>query len=250
MIVRQAKLMCTAVQFLTRLPTPQFHDFRPEWLTESARYFPLVGMLVGALSAAVLLAASQVWPAPVAIILALVCATAITGAFHEDGLADFFDSFGGATREARLAIMKDSRIGTFGALALMAAMALKAAALLAMPIETAAAALVASHAGGRIATLAGLAVLPYAGQIEGAKIRPLSGISDPRHAAIAIGTGLAPLILLSGPQAVTGLALGCIAGALIAVLAWRLIRGVTGDALGAMEQAFEIGLLLGVAACV
>jgi adenosylcobinamide-GDP ribazoletransferase len=250
MMMRQAKLVCTAVQFLTRLPTPQFHDFRPEWLTEAARYFPLVGVLVGALSAAVLIAASQVWPPVVAIILALACATAITGAFHEDGLADFFDSFGGATREARLAIMKDSRIGTFGVLALMVAMALKVGTLLAMPVATAAAALIAAHAGGRLASVAGLALLPYAGRADAAKVRPLSGISDPRHAAIAIVTGLAPLMLLSGPQAIAGLALGCIAGGLIALLAWRLIGGVTGDALGAVEQAFEIGLLLGVAACV
>jgi adenosylcobinamide-GDP ribazoletransferase len=103
-----------AVQFLTRLPVPHLDGFAPEWLDRSVKYFPLAGILVGAICAAVLLAASTLWSGVMPALLAVAAGMAATGAFHEDGFGDFFDAMGGATRESRLAIMKDSRLGTFG----------------------------------------------------------------------------------------------------------------------------------------
>ena len=87
----QVDLLFCAVQFLTRVPTPHLKAFQPEWITRSARYFPLVGQGVGGASALVLIAADRVWSGPVAVILALVAGLLITGAFHEDGLADTVD---------------------------------------------------------------------------------------------------------------------------------------------------------------
>src|SRR5262245_21797386 len=108
-----------ALRLLTRLPVGSRESLGPDWLDEAARYFPAVGLVVGALTALVLVVASHFWPAWIAAALALAASIAITGAFHEDGLSDTFDSFGGSTVEQRLAIMKDSRIGTYGALALV-----------------------------------------------------------------------------------------------------------------------------------
>ena len=124
--------MCSflgALWFLTRLPAPQFHSFTGEVLDRSVKYFPLVGIFVGSCCAAVFVVASRVWTGLLPALLAVAAGVAITGAFHEDGFADFFDAMGGATREAQLAIMKDSRLGTFGVIALGFAIACKIAAL-------------------------------------------------------------------------------------------------------------------------
>ena len=88
-----------AVQFLTRLPVPHLDGFAPEWLDRGVKYFPLAGLLVGAICAAVLLAASTLWTGVLPALLAVAAGIAATGAFHEDGFGDFFDAMGGATPE-------------------------------------------------------------------------------------------------------------------------------------------------------
>ncbi len=151
-----------AVQFLTRLPVPPLNGFAPVWLDRGVKYFPLAGIVVGSLCAGVYLLASALWSGVLPALLAVAAGVALTGAFHEDGFADFFDCMGGQSHEARLAIMKDSRLGTFGVLALGFAMAIKVAALAAIPAHAVAAALIAAHAGGRFATIAVMPMLPYA----------------------------------------------------------------------------------------
>jgi adenosylcobinamide-GDP ribazoletransferase len=149
-----------AVTFLTIVPTPATKTIEPDWIPRSIRYFPLVDMLVGAFSAAVLLLASQIRPGA---LLAAAASAVITGAFHEDGLADTADGLGGGySRDARLVIMQDSRVGTYGALALDFSIAFRAATLAALPVLAGAAALLAAHAGGRIAAMVVMAMLPYA----------------------------------------------------------------------------------------
>ena len=116
---REVALFLTAVQLLTRVPTPGIAGFQPDWVARSARYYPLVGALVGAVAALVLLGAARLWTGALPALLAVAGGVLLTGAFHEDGLADAADGLGGgATRERRLHIMKDSRIGSYGALAL------------------------------------------------------------------------------------------------------------------------------------
>ena len=90
-----------AVQFLTRLPIPHLDGFAPEWLERGVKYFPLVGIVVGAICAAVLLAASTLWTGVLPAILAVAAGIAATGAFHEDGLGDFFDAMAQTQRPAR-----------------------------------------------------------------------------------------------------------------------------------------------------
>ena len=135
-----------AVQVLTRLPVPRMQGFAQRWMERGVKYFPLTGAIVGVACAGVLLAASYLWHGMLPALLTVAAGVLITGGLHEDGFADFFDSMGGATREARLAIMKDSRIGAYGALALGAGVATKIFALAGMPLWIAA---VGPHRGAR-----------------------------------------------------------------------------------------------------
>ena len=156
---------------------------------------------------------------------------------------------GGATREARLAIMKDSRLGTYGVLALGAGIGIKVFALAALPVLAGAACLVAAHAGGRLATVGVISTLPYSGGIAAAKIKPLGEGITQADLAVALGSGILPLLLLPGWMAVPALLAAAIAAGLATLLARRLLGGYTGDVLGAVEQAYEIVFLLGAATC-
>jgi adenosylcobinamide-GDP ribazoletransferase len=238
-----------AVQVLTRLPVPRLHGFAEKWMERGVKYFPLTGAIVGTVCAATLLAASHVWQGVLPALLTIAAGIAITGGLHEDGFADFFDSMGGATREARLAIMKDSRIGTYGALALGAGVAIKVFALAGLPLWVAAAAMVPAHAGGRLATVGVISLLPYAGGISAAKIKPLGRGVTGADLAIAAAFGVLPMLLLPRHFGLPALAAGAAAAVFAAVTARRLLGGYTGDVLGAVEQTFEIAFLLTAAAC-
>lgn len=249
MLRRQLTLLVCAVQFLTRLPTPALKTFDPDWTTRSARYFPLVGQLVGALSAAVLLLSGQVWPGAVAAVLAIAAGLAATGAFHEDGLADSFDGiWGGGTPARRLEIMKDSRIGTYGAVALLVVLGLKAASLAALPLIIAAAALIAGHGLARGAAVVCMRLTPYAAAAEAGKWKPTPKGVRTGETVFALLVSLWPLALLPPVAAAAGVLAGGVLAGGMATVARRKLGGHTGDVLGAVEQLFEVGFLLGVAA--
>ena len=249
MIARELTYFLVAVQFLTRIPVPSFASFGSDWLDRSTKYFPLVGGLVGAISALVLWGASQVWPPMIAALLAVIAGIIATGCFHEDGLADTADGLGGGlTRERRLEIMKDSRIGTYGAVALLAVLALKVTAIAALDVASAIGGLIAAHAAARLAAVVTISSLPYAGDLEAAKVKPLSTSITQRELLVAAAFGLAPTFLVDPACFVIGLAGGAIPALLLAYQSKRLIGGYTGDVLGAIEQVFEIGFLLAVVA--
>lgn len=246
-IAREARRLVAATQFLTRLPVPGI-VYEPDWLPRSARYFPLVGIGIGLAASFVLAGAATLWPDPIPALLAVAAAILATGALHEDGLADTADGFGGATVERRLAIMKDSGLGAYGALALGLVLALKVAALAAMPIWLAAAALVAAHAGGRLMPVILMKRLPYAGDPARSRVTHDGGRPDGLDLAVASATAFVPLLWLPPDRALTGLALGLAASGLVAWRACRALGGFTGDVLGAAVALFETGLLVGVAA--
>jgi adenosylcobinamide-GDP ribazoletransferase len=247
---REIRYFLVAVQLLTRIPVPQLRGFAERWTERGVKYFPLTGALVGAVCAGILLAASHVWSGMLPALLTIAAGIAITGGLHEDGFADFFDSMGGATREARLAIMKDSRIGTYGVLALGTGVAIKVFTLAGLPLAIAAAAMIPAHAGGRLATVAVISLLPYAGGISAAKIKPLGHGMRWSDLAIAASFGLLPLLLLPAACGLPALGGGIAVAALAALAALRLLGGYTGDVLGAVEQLYEIAFLLALAACV
>lgn len=252
------RLVLVALQFLTRLPV-RLDRFEPAWLNDCVRHFPLVGAFVGAVGALVLVGAAQLWPAWIAALLALAATVALTGGFHEDGLADCFDALGGVVgRDKALAIMKDSRIGSYGALALGLSLLLRAALLAVLatrPLPGAVAALLASHGFARAAAVGVMVSLPYGGDAEHAKAKPLALAVAPRNFGMALGwcllLGLALVALGIGPARLLA---AVVAAAAVAWLMrhWlrRRLGGYTGDGLGATEQLAEIAVLLAFSASV
>ncbi|QHL91562.1 adenosylcobinamide-GDP ribazoletransferase [Sphingomonas changnyeongensis] len=250
-IADEGRALLAAIQFLTRLPVPGF-AFDPRHLAMAVRWYPLVGALIGLIAALVLLGAARIYPAPVAVLLALAVALMATGGFHEDGLADLFDGLGVMSRARMLEVMRDSRLGSFGALALMTVLALKAAALIAMAAPVAAAALIAGHALGRLSSVLVIATSRYVRDAGTAK--PVADAVGPGGLAFAVATGAgaawAGAVLAGLPPVALGAGLaGAAAGHVLArALFERRLGGYTGDCLGAVQQLSETGLYLGVLA--
>lgn len=242
---REVRLLVAAVQFLTRLPVPAVR-YDPGWLSGAAKYFPLVGAGVGLAGAGVLVGASSVWGGAVPAVLAVGAGLLVTGALHEDGLADSVDGLGGRTPAESLAIMKDSRLGTFGAAALVACLGLRVAALAALPVALAAAALVAAGAAGRFASLPLMRWIPYAGPPGDAKVAP--GRPSVGGLAVAAGFGFAPILLLPPGSAAAALGLAVLCGGATAAILCRGLGGQTGDVLGAVTAVVETAVLVGVGA--
>ncbi len=240
MIRTEWRLALTAVQFLTRLPVPGWVGYGPGQLDRAMRYLPLVGIGVGLAGAAVLAMAGAGLPRPAAAVLSVMATLLLTGALHEDGLADTLDGlFGGATRDDALRIMRDSRLGTYGAAGLALALGLKITALSALPEPGAA--LVAGHAASRFMVLCVLAGLPYAR--AGGKAGPVAGGVGATELAVAGLCGVLPMLLL-GSRALPALLLA--AGMAWGMARWfrRRLGGYTGDGLGAVQQVTEITILL------
>jgi len=233
-----------AIVFLTRIPVGGFPYRDAEWRWAAA-WFPLVGALVGAVAGAAAWLAAGAGPL-VAGALAVIASLLVTGAFHEDGLADTADALGGAYDRDRLfAILKDSRIGSFGAAALVMSLLLRVA-LLARLEAGAPLALVMVGAASRVAPVWLMAALPYVSGPD-ARSRPVArGV--PPHAVLA--TALAAAVLGAAHAALSPVAaLAMVAVSLGAVLlcGWRFhVRagGITGDFLGATQQVCEAALLL------
>jgi adenosylcobinamide-GDP ribazoletransferase len=244
-----------ALRFMTIIPAPSSAAAQePDWLSRCVKYFPIVGIGVGLLSATVLLIANNIWGPMVASLLAVATGIAVTGALHEDGLADTADGLGGGwTVEKRLAIMKDSRIGTYGVIALAFGIALRVGALAELPVWTGVAALIAAHAAARVTPALAMNWLSYAGDTAAMKVSYADAprTSDElRFGLIVAACALVPLAFVSILSIISGLLLGAALAATLAAWARRLIGGYTGDILGAIEQMFEIGFLLGAAAAI
>lgn len=252
MIMQEFKYFLVAVQFLTRIAVKPFDDFNATWLDRSAKYFPLVGAMVGAIGGTVIVAATPFLPQPLPMLLGLAAAIAVTGAFHEDGLADTADGLGGGqTREQRLEIMKDSRIGTYGTIALVTMLALKATAMMQIGPISMIFAFIAAHAAARLASLIAMRLMTYAGDHDTAKAKPLATSITGRELAIAAVLGILPgLLLLSWATLTVSLTVAAIAALVVARKAQRLIGGYTGDILGAIEQVFETAFLVAAAAVI
>lgn len=248
-----------ALQFFTRIPVTgrlaQWVGYSPAMLRASAAHFPAVGWVVGALGALALAGALALWPPLVAAVLCTVVTVLVTGAFHEDGLADMADGLGGAsTRERALEIMKDSRIGAFGAIAMVLALGLKFALLATLAGQgafVACAALVAAHVLSRLAPLAVMRASPYVGG-EGGKAKPMADAVSGGAVVVAVLWSLpAALLVIVAGGMVNGVA-ALIAAALVALFMVRLLRrrlgGFTGDGLGATQQLSELAIYLALAA--
>ncbi len=247
-----------AFTFLTRLPLPRARsDIAATslagadnvMLADTVWAFPLVGLAIGAIGGVVYAIASALaLPALAAALLAVATTTLVTGGLHEDGLADTADGFGGgATREAKLEIMRDSRSGAFGVLALIFSIGLRSAALADIALRWhVLAALIAAHALSR-------GLLPAAmRRLDPARDNGLgAGAGRPEQNPVLIALALALIVAVISIGLRAGLS-AAIAAAMVAIaIAWlaqRQIGGQTGDVLGAIEQGAETAALLAAAA--
>jgi adenosylcobinamide-GDP ribazoletransferase len=243
----EAAVFLLALQFLTRLPVPA-RGYTPARLAATPRWLPAVGALIGGLVALAWLAAAAVFPPGPAMLLATAFGLLLTGCFHEDGFADACDGLGGgATRAKALEIMRDSRLGTYGAAGLGMMLATRVATLMALPGALVPLALVAGHAASRASAVAVIASSAYV-RDHGTGKPVATGLSR-RGLAFALACGLAPLLFLSPLAALGGLA-GLILGHLAMRRTYqRKLGGYTGDCLGAVQQVSEVGFYLGLLAC-
>ena len=243
------RVFLAAVQYFTRVPVPASVGHEPAPLKDAVRYLPAVGLLVGAASAGAFSVAAVLLPVRLAVLLALAFAIYLTGAFHEDGLADSADGLGGGFDRARiLSIMKDPRLGTFGVLALLFATLLKWEALALLSPGWIRFALIGGHAVSRAATVLLMASLPYVRDGEDSRARPLVTVGR-QTVAVALLTGALPLLYGGRPGVAAS------AFCLAVLLLWRArlaarLGGYTGDALGAAQQLTEIAFCLGLVATV
>jgi adenosylcobinamide-GDP ribazoletransferase len=241
-----------AVQFLTLVPVRSPATLDDDWLLRAVKYFPLVGACIGLFSALVLFLASMAWSGIVPALLAVAASIALTGALHEDGLSDTADGLGGGRSvQARLDIMKDSRIGVYGTLVLGLGVALRVGALASLSPLVGMAALVAAHSAARFPPIIVLRTLKHTGDPASAKVsylgRPVGG-REVLFGAVVVLLALLPLAAWSIPATMVALLFGALPVIWLCRLARKLVGGYTGDILGAVEQVFEIGFLLGVAA--
>lgn len=250
--MHEVRLFCVALQFFTRIPVPRRIGFNPQWLQHALRYFPAVGLIVGMATAAVYIVATLLWPQPVAVLLSTIAGIYLTGAFHEDGFADTCDGFGGgATADRVLEIMKDSRIGAYGAIGIMLMLGLKVAALNSLSPPAVVAALLIAHPFSR--WMASLLVwrMEYA-RMNG-KAKPMAQQMSNAELGIATGFMLLPIAVigcLTSWITWEGVAVGALLAGIVvfrlARLFQRRIGGYTGDCLGAVQQIAEVAVYLGI----
>lgn len=251
--MQQVRLFFIALQFFTRLPIPSWVGFETSWLQHASRYFPLVGCVVAAIAAGVYYLAALALPAPVAAVLSTATSIYITGAFHEDGFADTCDGLGGGlTCERALEIMKDSRVGAYGAIGIVCMLAAKLSALAMLPPRQAVAALFLGHPLSRLAATALIWKLQYV-RGEG-KAKPLAQQMTGAEFAIATVAACMPAMLLvvsgwSTPASIAAAALAALVAALwLGRLFVRRLGGYTGDCLGAVQQMAEAMIYVAVLA--
>jgi adenosylcobinamide-GDP ribazoletransferase len=233
------------VVFLTRVPLGGFPYRDADWRWAAA-WFPLVGAAVGALAGGVYIVGQHAG-ALVAAVLAVLTGLLVTGALHEDGLADTADALGGGRdRERVLAILKDSRIGTYGGAALVMSLLLRVV-LLARLDGAAPLALVAVAAWSRAAPVWLMATLPYVTAPESSRSRPLV---DVRVTQAVLATVAAAIVTALALPVRSAIGFAVLSAALTLGSGWRFrsrIGGITGDFLGATQQVCECGLLLWLA---
>ena len=248
----QVRLFFTALMFYTRLPCPSDIDHSEEGLNKATRYFPLVGCLVGGLCFLVYALTAWLFEPLIGVVFALIAGVWITGAFHEDGLADAFDGFGGGwTREKILTIMKDSRIGAFGAISLILVFLLKFVALQSLlskveAWEVQALFFVSYHALARLTAINLVFVSEYARADASSKAKPIAQARGYPEVLGAYVFGLLPLLVLgfyAWPLLGVVLPLGLLVFR-AKVYFERWLGGYTGDCLGAVEQLAELICLL------
>jgi adenosylcobinamide-GDP ribazoletransferase len=254
-MLKQWHYFLLALGFFTRIPVPSLANFQESDLNQSVKYFPLIGIIVGFIGAMSFYVAHSFCPKSIAVLVSMATTVYLTGAFHEDGLADSADGLGGGyDRERILTIMQDSRLGTYGAIALFLMLMAKFQTLNTLHIAIIPTMLIVGHALSRLSAVWIMATLSYA-KPDG-KAKPLATEVGKFDLIVANFFGLLPFLvflvvsehsLLSAVK----LVFVTLTLQLITFVWWRIkirkwLGGYTGDTLGAMQQMSELAFYLGV----
>jgi adenosylcobinamide-GDP ribazoletransferase len=255
----QWRYFVLAVGFFTRLAVPAIPDFQEADLNHAARYFPLVGLLIGLIAAIVWWLATLLFPAAIAVLCSMAATIYLTGAFHEDGLADSADGLGGGLDKTRkLEIMQDSRLGSYGAVTLVGILLFKFHALTTLSPAVLPFSLIAAHALSRLAAVYIMATTQYV-KPKG-KSKPLATTLTREDIWCASTLGLWSWIGFAGllwlnHSGLTSVQFLLVTGLPVAAVWWwwrklllRNLQGYTGDTLGAIQQLTEVAFYLGLLA--
>jgi len=238
---KEIRIFFTALMFYTRIPCPKWVDHSDEYLNKATRYFPLIGVLVGGFSAITFYLTAFILPVSVSLIFSILAGVLMTGAFHEDGLADVCDGFGGGwTKEKILIIMKDSRVGAYGVIGLVFLFILKFTLLDSIPVKSIPAVLIAAHALSRFVAVTFLYSHTYVREGEDSKIKPVARKSPLFNFVLAGIFGIAPLLLFRNPCYFLILVPLFLMKGLLGRYFKKWIGGYTGDCLGATQQICEV----------
>nr|WP_170252774.1 adenosylcobinamide-GDP ribazoletransferase [Colwellia echini] len=252
----QLNLFYLALSFFTRLPVPSSMQYSEVLLNKANRYFSLVGIVIGLLLALAYFIFSSVLPTNIAILLTMGLSLLLTGAFHEDGLADMADGIGGAFAiERRLRIMKDSRIGTYGSVTLIMALLLKftllteLAKLMSPDSGYLLLSIVLAESLSRAVAGSLISSMPYVSDTDTSKSKPLAQAQSSSELTLLLLIGVVPLLFYSFNIIVS------IAFVLIVFRSlfkrWLMVKigGFTGDCLGAAQQIAQLLIYLTLLVC-
>ena len=250
----ELRIFFTALMFYTRIPCPKNIDHSPDYINKATRYFPLIGWIVGVISCIVFWLSNYLFDVHISVLVSLIAGVLVTGAFHEDGLADVFDGFGGGwTKTKILEIMKDSRIGAYGGIALIFLFGLKLFSLNALILKTDETNyffillfFVSYHSLSRLTAINIVFTSQYSREDETSKAKPIAKAHSYKEIVGAYFFGLLPLAFLcfyNWKYSIVILPLF-----LLYYFSKRYfqkwIDGYTGDCLGAVEQLAECLILL------
>lgn len=235
-----------AVRFFTRIPVSDRIPHSDALLNHAARYFPAVGLLVGLVSAIVFGISLLVLPKSISVLVAMAASIYLTGAFHEDGLTDMTDGLGGGWEKHRiLEIMKDSRVGSYGVIAIFLALALKYACLDEAPTAWVPILLITGHAFSRYCSVLIMAGMHYVREDALSKAKPLATQLSGKALTVATLFGLLPLLWLPLNTMLIGIVFALIATIWLGRKLQKWLGGYTGDCLGAAQQLSEVAFYLG-----
>ena len=242
-----------ALIFFTRLPFWRLHQPPKECYSTVVEHWPLVGWLTGGVMAAVLWLGNMVMPWTVTVCVAIVTRLLLTGALHEDGLADFFDGFGGggSNRQRILEIMKDSHIGTYGVIGLIFYFLLLFFCLSSLGPEMAALTILAADPFAKMLTSQLVSMMPYARREEDAKAKVVYRKITAKSGISLAVQGLLPVILYiwyTGVAWETLIFIPALVMYFLYLLIWRKIHGYTGDCCGAVCLLVELSVYLTILA--
>lgn len=246
---KELQVFLTAIMFFTRIPCPKWVDHKPEYLRKSAKYFSLVGIIVGCIGALFFYCSSLVFSTEIALLLSIFSTIYATGAFHEDGFADVCDGLGGGwTKEKILLIMKDSRLGTYGTVGLLLLLAIKFSVLREVPNYYIPLTLVAGHSLSRFIATTLLYTHPYVRDTEDSKAKPAAKDVTIGMLGISAIIGISPLFLFKTPYVFLTIIPMYLAKIYLGNKFKKWLGGQTGDCAGAVQQLTEVVFYLSIIA--